>query len=99
AVAAVTVYAWAARRDRPAAWRTALFVGGALLIVAALNSPLETIAAKRLLLIHLTQNALIADVAPPLLLLGLTPAMRNRLAAHGARRIRARYALPAWLAA
>jgi cytochrome c oxidase assembly factor CtaG len=99
AAAALAVYAWAARGDRPPGRRAALFVGGAFLIAASLNSPLETIAAKRLLLIHLTQNALIADVAPPLLLLGLTPAMRAWLSAHGARRIRARYALPAWLAA
>ena len=53
----------------------------------SLNSPLETIAAKRLLLIHLLQNALIADIAPLLLLLGLTPrdarlAERTRRAAH-----------------
>ena len=39
------------------------------------------------------------DIAPPLILLGLTPAMRSWLDAHGALRLRARYALPAWLAA
>ena len=75
-----------------------VFAVGLFLIAASLNSPLETIAAKRLLLVHLLQNALIADIAPLLILLGLTPAMRAWLDAHGARRIRARYALPAWLA-
>ena len=97
--AAAAAYAWAARNDRPQAWRASLFALGLTLIAAALNSPLETIAAKRLLLVHLLQNALIADVAPLLVLLGLTPGMRAWLNAHGARRIRARYALPAWLLA
>jgi cytochrome c oxidase assembly factor CtaG len=88
-----------ARRDRPSGSRVALFVLGLLLIAVPLNSPLETIAAKRLLLIHLLQNALIADIAPLLVLLGLTPGMRAWLNAHGGRRLRARYALPAWLLA
>jgi cytochrome c oxidase assembly factor CtaG len=99
AAAAVGAYVWAARTDRPARWRIAVFGIGIFLIAASLNSPLETIASKRLLLVHLLQNALIADIAPPLVLLGLTPAMRAWLDAHGARRLRARYALPAWLAA
>ena len=99
AVAAAAAYAWAARNDRPSPRRAALYATGLFLIAASLNSPLETIAAKRLLLVHLLQNALIADVAPLLVLLGLTPAMRAWLDAHGARYIRARYALPAWLIA
>jgi putative membrane protein len=96
AAAAAVLYV----RARPAPrWRVACFTAGLFLVAAALNSPLETIAAKRLLLIHLLQNALIADIAPPLILLGLTPAMRAALERHGADRIRARYALPAWLLA
>ena len=86
-------------RQRPHGWRVASFATGLFLIAASLNSPLETIAAHRLLLMHLVQNALIADVAPPLLLLGLTPAMIAWIGTHGANRIRARYALLAWLAA
>ncbi|HET8527750.1 MAG TPA: cytochrome c oxidase assembly protein [Gaiellaceae bacterium] len=99
AVVAGCVYVLAARDDRPPAWRAALFGFGLFLIAASLNSPLETIAVKRLLLIHLLQNALIADVAPLLLLLGLTPRMRGWLNAHGAHKLRARYTLPAWLVA
>ena len=99
AAAAAVAYVWATRRERPGGWRIASFVTGLLLIAVSLNSPLETIAAERLLLVHLVQNALIADVAPPLVLLGLTPAMRAWLGRHGGDRIRARYALPAWLAA
>ena len=99
AVAAAAAYVYAARNDRPEPWRAVSYAAGLLLIAGSLNSPLETIAAKRLLLIHLLQNGLIADIAPLLLLLGLTPAMRAWLDAHGASRIRARYALPAWLIA
>jgi cytochrome c oxidase assembly factor CtaG len=97
--AAALLYLRAARRGRPPAWRAASFGAGLLLIAAPLNSPLETIAAHRLLLVHLLQNALIADIAPLLVLLGLTPAMRAWLDRHGASRIRARYALVAWLVA
>jgi len=99
AVLAAAAYVWAARDDRPPAWRAALYGLGLFLIAASLNSPLETIAAKRLLLIHLLQNALIADIAPLLILLGLTSRMRDWLNAHGAHRLRARYTLPAWLIA
>jgi putative membrane protein len=91
---ALAVYVWAARNDRPEWWRATLYVVGLLLIAGSLNSPLETIAVKRLLLIHLLQNALIADIAPLLVLLGLTPRMKSKLPP-----VRARYALPAWLVA
>jgi cytochrome c oxidase assembly factor CtaG len=99
AVAAVA-YWRAARRDPPG-WRTLPFAAGLLLVVGALNSPLETIAANYLLLIHLLQNVMIADWAPPLLLLGLTPAMRATIARHGGTAFawvtRPKIALPAWL--
>jgi cytochrome c oxidase assembly factor CtaG len=94
AVAAAVAYLWFARTDRPEPWRIASFAFGLLLIAGSLNSPLETIAVKRLLLVHLMQNALIADIAPLFLLLGLTPRMRASLP-----QIRARYTLPAWLLA
>lgn len=99
AVIAAAAYVWAARTDRPPRWKVLCFGGGLFLVAASLNSPLETIAAHRLLMVHLLQNALIADIAPLLVLLGLTPAMRAALDRRGARHIRARYALPAWLIA
>jgi putative membrane protein len=98
-VAAAAVYVLAARGDRPTTWRAVSYFGGLFLVAASLNSPLETIAAERLLMIHLLQNALIADIAPLLILLGLTPRMRAWLNDHGARRLRARYTLPVWLVA
>jgi cytochrome c oxidase assembly factor CtaG len=96
---AAVAYARAARRDRPNGWRIASFVTGLVLIAASLNSPMETIAAKRLLLFHLVQNALIADIAPLLILLGLTPAMKRWIGRHGGDRIRARWAILAWVVA
>ena len=99
AVVAAVLYWRAARTDPPAPWRIAAFASGIFLIAASLNSPLETIASKYLLLMHLLQNALIADVAPLLVLLGLTPAMREELGRRGLNRLRARWILPIWLAA
>jgi cytochrome c oxidase assembly factor CtaG len=98
AVAAV-LYARAARTDPPSRWRLTSFVAGLFLIAASLNSPLENIAAHYLLLMHLLQNALIADVAPLLVMLGLTPRMREGLRRRGLGRIRSRWILPVWLAA
>ncbi len=101
AVAAGLLYALYARRDRLPAWRIAVFVAGLILIAGALNSPLETIAVHYLLLVHLLQNVMIADWAPPLLILGLTPAMRAGLARRGGMVLgwitRPKIALSLWL--
>jgi putative membrane protein len=99
AVAAGVLYWRAARAEPPPRWRVAAFASGLFLLAASLNSPLETIADRYLLLIHLLQNALIADVAPLLVVLGLTPLMRDELARRGLGRLRARWILPIWLAA
>jgi cytochrome c oxidase assembly factor CtaG len=99
AALAGSAYWWVARRDPPGAWRATSFGSGLFLVAASLNSPLETIAARYLLLMHLLQNALIADIAPLFLLLGLTPSMRGAIGRLGASRLRARYVLPLWLAA
>jgi cytochrome c oxidase assembly factor CtaG len=99
ALAAAFLYRRAARVDPPPRWRVAAFGSGLFLIAASLNSPLETIASKYLLLMHLLQNALIADVAPLLVVLGLTPRMREELGRRGAERLRPRWILPVWLAA
>jgi cytochrome c oxidase assembly factor CtaG len=88
--------------ERPSRMRTAIFSLGLVLIAFSLNSPLETIAVHYLLVIHLLQNVMIADWAPPLLILGLTPAMRDAVAARGgsvfAFLTRPVFALPFWLA-
>jgi cytochrome c oxidase assembly factor CtaG len=94
ALAAAVAYARAAATDRPSRMRASLFALGLGLVVAALCSPLETVARHYLLLFHLLGNVMIADWAPPLLILGLTPAMRARLP----QLPKAWLALPAWLA-
>ena len=76
ALLAAFAYARAARRYRPSRARTAVFALGLAVVVAALCTPLETIARHYLVLFHLLGNVMIADWAPPLLILGLTPAMR-----------------------
>jgi cytochrome c oxidase assembly factor CtaG len=92
---------WRAARADPPGWRAVTFGVGLVLLVGALNSPLETIAAHYLLLIHLLQNVMIADWAPPLLILGLTPLMRRRIARLGRMPLawltQPKVALPVWL--
>ena len=99
AVGAAVLYWRAARTDPPPTWRLVAFVSDLFLMAVSLNSPLETIAAHYLLLIHLLQNALIADVAPLLVLLGLTPRMKEKIGRRGGDRLRARWILPIWLGA
>ena len=100
-VGALWLYVRAWRRERPGTIRLVVFTAGVWLIVAALNSPLETIAAEYLVLFHLLQNVIVSDWAPPLLILGLTPAMRASVAARGGRWFasvtRPAVAFPVWL--
>ena len=81
--------------------RIACFAAGLALIAIALLSPLEHIALSSLLSAHLLQNVMLADWAPPLLVLGLTPAMIE--AAERRAWVRAATAPPValavWLAA
>jgi cytochrome c oxidase assembly factor CtaG len=101
AAAAVVLYVRAWRRSPGRAWRAWCFGAGIALVVGALNSPLGTIAIDYLVLFHLLQNVMIGDWAPPLLLLGLTDAMRQAIAARGGRWLetvtRPAIALPVWL--
>lgn len=102
AAAAVYGYVRLARTvGRPSGWRATLFGLGVAFVAVSLNSPLETIAIHYLLLVHLLQNVMVADWAPPLLVLGLTPAMRAAVARLGGRTLtaltRPRFVLPCWL--
>ncbi len=101
AAGAVLVYVRAWRKEPGPAWRAWCFGAGVALVVVALNSPLGTIAIEYLVLFHLLQNVMISDWAPPLVLIGLPPAMREGLAARGgdwfAWLTRPQVALPTWL--
>jgi cytochrome c oxidase assembly factor CtaG len=85
----------------PGTGRRVVFGLGLACIVVPLNSPLETIATHYLLMAHLAQNAISADFAPPLLILGLTPEARAALGRRGgslfARVTSPPFALVAWL--
>jgi cytochrome c oxidase assembly factor CtaG len=94
AVVTAFVYMRAARGRSPSGARVGAFALGLALVVGALCSPLETVARHYLLLIHLLGNVMIADWAPPLLVLGLTPSMRASLPQVP----RPWLALPIWLA-
>jgi putative membrane protein len=75
------VYWWRVhdlRRGRP--WtgrdraRALAFAGGLLTLFLALCSPIDTLGEKRLFTVHMAQHLLLADIAPILLLLGLSRA-------------------------
>ena len=68
-------YLWAAAVIDAPRWRQAGFLTGLALIGVALLSPIEHVALHSMLSFHLLQNVMLADWAPPLLVLGLTPAM------------------------
>jgi cytochrome c oxidase assembly factor CtaG len=95
------LYLRAWRREQAGRGRLTAFAAGIAMIVLALNSPLETIAVHFLVLFHLLQNVIISDWAPPLIVIGLTPAMRGAIAARGGRPFavvtRPAVALTVWL--
>jgi putative membrane protein len=90
------------RTGRPVPGRRVLaFAGGLALLALALLSPIEHLALTSMLSFHLLQNVIIADWAPPLLLLGLTAPMIAVLGRPRAVRwaVRPQVALPVWLIA
>ncbi len=76
ALAVLYLLAW--RRGRthgsshpPSYWRLSLFAAGLLVILAALVSPIDGLG-DQLLVMHMVQHMLLIDIAPILLILGLT---------------------------
>lgn len=73
-------HAWLARGADDYERRHTLYFGlGLITIWAALESPIDTIADNYLDSVHMLQHVLLGFVAPPLLLLGLSPSMAGRL--------------------
>lgn len=62
-------------RQPPGAWRVASALAAVALLAVAYVSPLATLAAHYLLTAHLLQVTLVMGFVPPLLLLGLLPAV------------------------
>jgi cytochrome c oxidase assembly factor CtaG len=79
--------------------RTASFLAGCGLLVAALVTPLDTLARTYLVWAHLLQNVVLAEWAPLLLVLGIPPVLAGRLARpRGVRALTQPFvALPLWV--
>ena len=76
ALLALYVPRWRAARRQDGAraapvWRLLSFLGGVLALVIALLSPVDALG-EQLFVMHMTQHLLLLDVAPILLILGLT---------------------------
>jgi cytochrome c oxidase assembly factor CtaG len=78
----------------PSAGRLLVFLTGILVLVAALCSPLDRLA-EQLLVMHMLQHVLLLDVAPILLILGLTKVLLR----PATRRIHRLEQRVGWLAA
>jgi len=90
------------RRGRPpAAWRAACFAAGLAVAILAFVSPVDSLGEERLFFVHMLQHVLLGDVAPLLVVLGLTgPLLRPVLALRGVAPLRVLahpvVALPLW---
>jgi cytochrome c oxidase assembly factor CtaG len=76
ALAAIYLAGWrrartAGARHRPGVGRLALFAGGLIAVLAALVSPVDALGDD-LMVMHMLQHILLLDIAPILLILGLT---------------------------
>jgi putative membrane protein len=79
--------------------RTIVFLSGCAVLVAALVTPLDTLAREYLVWAHLLQNVALAEWAPLLLVLGIPPALAVRLSRPRvvAALTRPVLALPVWM--
>ncbi len=98
ALAVLYLVAW--RRGRgsgsphpPGYGRLTLFAGGLLVILAALISPIDDLG-DQLLVMHMVQHVLLIDIAPILLILGLTKVLLRPVT----RRVHAVERRAGWLA-
>ncbi|MGH2844276.1 MAG: cytochrome c oxidase assembly protein [Solirubrobacteraceae bacterium] len=92
-----------AARGRPVPLaRVVSFDSGLLVLLLALVSPIDWYGENRLLWVHMTQHLLLGDIAPVLILAGLTgPVLRPLIAIGWVRRMRSLahplVALPLWI--
>jgi putative membrane protein len=97
----VSVYVWRWRRARtpqephpPSVGRLVVFLTGIVVLVAALCSPIDRLG-EQILAMHMVQHVLLLDVAPILLILGLTKVLLR----PATRRIHKLEQRVGWLAA
>lgn len=86
---------------RPAGLRQLAFYAGVAVLVLAVVSPVDTIGERRLFFVHMIQHLLLGDVAPLLVVIGLSgPLLRPLLTVPALRRLRVLahplVALPFW---
>jgi cytochrome c oxidase assembly factor CtaG len=73
-------HAWLARDAPDAERKHSLYFGlGLITLWIALETPMDTISDYYLDSVHMLQHVLLAFIAPPLMLLGLSPSMVGRL--------------------
>jgi cytochrome c oxidase assembly factor CtaG len=92
-------YGAASRRYRPSRARIAAFATALVLVVAVSVTPIGTLALNYLLSAHLFQNVALAEWAPALAVIGVSPPMAAALARfHPVRALtHPLVALPLWL--
>ena len=92
-------YAVALTRYPASRVRVAAFLASQLLVLAVFATPIGTLSLNYLLSAHFFQNVALAEWAPALAVLGLTPAMASALARFRLVRVLTRplVALPLWL--
>jgi len=93
-------YLFVLRRFPASRARVAAFVAGLLLILTVFATPVQSLALRYLLTMHLLQNVVLAEWAPALLVAGLSPALAARLTRPAAARALTSpfVALPIWVA-
>jgi len=93
-------YAIGVRGEVVPRWRLACFAGGLFLVLAAVVTPLDSLATTSLLSAHLLQNVVFAEWAPALVVLGVPAGLAARLGGRRLVRVLTHpsLALPLWLA-
>jgi cytochrome c oxidase assembly factor CtaG len=94
------VYLASLRRFPASGWRIASFLGATALLLVTAVTPVHTLGMHYLLTMHLLQNVVLAEWAPLLVVLGITPALAATLARPAPVRWLTNpfVALPVWLA-
>jgi cytochrome c oxidase assembly factor CtaG len=88
------------RRFPAPAWRVASFVGAMVLLLAVSVTPIHALGMHYLLTMHLLQNVVLAEWAPLLVVVGITPALAASISQQAVVRALTHpmVALPLWLA-
>jgi cytochrome c oxidase assembly factor CtaG len=97
---AAAAYVWAVPRCAVSTLRRWAFAAGLLSALAAVVTPLATLSRHYFLWAHLVQNVALAEWAPALLVVGLSPALAAALTRPAVVRVLVQpyVALPIWLA-